>query len=1066
MFAQLFVRRPTLVFVLIAIFTLAGAYSMMTLVKQRFPTVDVPTISVTANYAGASTSEMRDAVVRPLEDAIAGAPNLDYITSSIQQGQATISVAFTVASDKNADIIEVQRRVQNAGSKLPADLHAPTVSSFDPSQSTVVTLMASSTSLAPGDLSALITNQIVPRLEEVPGISNANPQGAVTPALVTAVDPVRLAAAGATVTDVLNAISNANNRAPGGYATASGKETTIDIRADITSPGSIADLLLYGGSGSNAAPSGLAAWSVSPRLLHVSDVATVSSGFEPPRSYAFFGGRSAINLTLTKATGASEVSSANAVIAALPALRAQFPQITFTLGNVESVNTQEQLDGVEHTLLEGIALTAIVMLFFLKSWRNAVVVIVAIPTSLLVTLTVMKVYNFTLDTLSLCAMTLVIGILVDDSIVVLENIERHLQDGEDPKTASIKGPGEIGLAALVITLVIVAVFLPIAFLPGIVGKFLIGFALVVVVATLTSLLISFSVTPSLAGNWSLYSTWKAPAFIEAFDRGFERLTWWYTRRALPWALRNPKTIVAVCALSAVGAIALVPLGAVGFEFIPAVDRGELTVQLTLPPGTAISQTASSTRIVERYIDTQVGDLARETAIAGGSTAQIGGVVMQGNVAEISVTLRDDRKRSTTDWTTALLAALPPLVPGTGVTVIPTTGTGGGPSQPISYVLRGAGGADPATDAARVAAVLASVPGAQNVTNSAGAPAPQVEVQFDRAAARARNVDIGSAASAVRAAFGGTAVTQYNAPQGITDVEVIYPASDRSNLSAIASIAIRNNNGDVVHIGDFTHLRQVFAPPIITRQDRQTVVSIGSNVAPGYSQSGVQAAFEAKLRSFHFRPGVSLGTSAGGTGQNLIDTVTGMAFALTIAIVMVYLLMVALFDSYIAPAIILSTVPVAIVGALGALALTHKTLNLFSLIGMILLIALVAKNGILLVDFANNNRKKGMSKIAAILNSAHVRFRPIMMTTIAMIAGMFPLALAIEAGAEERQSLGIVIIGGLTSSLVLTLLLIPVIYLWLAPKERREDPSELKLGEPNPGLAGHAEVLRPAAGSAS
>jgi HAE1 family hydrophobic/amphiphilic exporter-1 len=1047
MFARLFVNRPTLVFVIIAACSLAGIYSWFTLVRQLFPTVDLPTISVTATYSGASTTEMRDTVVRPLEDSIAGAPNLDYMTSSIQQGQATISVTFLIKSDKNADLLEVQKRVQNAGYKLPTDMHTPTVSSLDPSESTVVTVFASSATLSPNDLSVIITNTVVPRLEQVPGISNATAQGAVTPALVASLDPQRIAASGATVSDVISAIANNNNRAPGGYATRSGKETSVDVRGDITTPATIGDLLLPGSSTGATIPSGLPAWTTAARLLRVSDVAKVYPGFEPPRTYAFHSGLSAINLTLQKTTGASEVDASNAVIAALPSIRKEFPDITFTLGTIAATNTQVQLDGVVHTLAEAIALTALVMLFFLRSWRNAVVVIVAIPTSLGVTLTIMRACNFTLDTVSLLAMTLVIGILVDDSIVVIENVARQREHGLGIKESAIAGAAEIGLPAIVITFVIVAVFLPVAFLPGIIGKFMFGFAIDIVVATITSLLISFSVTPSLAGNWSLKSTWKAWPIIDAFNTQFDRLSFWYVHAALPWGVRHPKTVIVACVVAFFASIALIPLGFVGAEFIPAVDRGEFTVQLTMPPGTAIASTSAATVTLERYIEAHVTDLARESAVAGSFTSQLG-VVNQGNVAEINATLVSNPKRSTRQWADDLTREFAPLVPDASVTVIPATGINGGVSQPISYVVTGTGGADPQPDATKLAAMLAAIPGAQNVTNGAGAPAPQLEVHFDRDVARALNVDIGTASSTIRAAFGGTAVTQYDAPQGLTDVEVIYPGDAREDLRAIGAIAVRTNAGNIVHIGDFTHMVNVLAPPIITRQDRQTVVTIGANVADGFSQTNVQNAFTAKLKGYRFAPGVGFGTTAGGTGQDLNDTITGMSTALLVAVVLVYLLMVALFDSYISPVIILGSVPVAVVGALVALAITHKTLNLFSLIGVILLIALVAKNGILLVDFANSARAHGLDKVAAIVRSAHVRFRPIMMTTIAMIAGMAPLSLALEAGATERQALGIVVIGGLTSSLVLTLVLIPVLYVWLAPKTVARSASTTPTASPS------------------
>jgi HAE1 family hydrophobic/amphiphilic exporter-1 len=1030
---RLFVGRPTLVFVFIVLVAIVGTFSALTLIEQQFPTVDIPTISVQVSYTGASSTEMRDAIVRPLEDAIAGAPSLSYVNSSIQQGQATITAAFDLSSDKNTDLIEVQRRVVSAQSQLPSDVRSPTVSTFDPSQSVVVTLVASSTTLASHDLASLVSNDVIPALEQVPGVSIAQAQGAVTPALVVAVDPRRLSSSGATLGDVITAVGANNVRAPGGYATRSGKETSIDVRADIRDPASVAGLLLSSGA---AAPSASAAnaWTVAARLLHVSDVADVYSGYEPPRSFAFYNGRAAITINVLKATGSSEVAASNAVLGALPALRRRFPTVTFTVATVQSTFTQQQLTGVARTLAEGIVLTAIVMILFLQSWRNAVVVMIAIPTSLAVTLGIMRAAGFTVDMISLLAMTLIIGILVDDSIVVLENTQRHHHDGELPRVAAVNGRAEIGLAAIVITLVDVAVFAPIAFLPGTVGKFLNEFGLVVVTATLTSLFVSFTMTPALAGNWSLGSAWTPPGFVRSFGRGFERLRTWYSGPALAWALRRRWWIVAVAGLSLVGSIALIPLGIVGFEFIPAVDRGQLYVQLTFPPGTAIDETRRRMLAVERYIDGIGSDLENESAIAGGTTSQLGGVVNQGSVAQINVNFVDGRKHSTQEWTREFAARIPAIVPQAKVVVIPATGMGGGVTQPIVYIVTGTGSVDPTAAAGRVAALLQSVPGAANVSNGATSLAPQVEIDFDRDAARALGVDIGTAAASVRAAFGGDTVTQYTTPAGLQDVQIIYPAADRTDLGTIASIAIRSGGGAVVHLGDFAVARDVPAPPLITRQNRQTVITVGANIAPGYVQSNVQSAFIAKLKHLTLPPGITVGASAGGTQQNLSDTITGMTFALVLAMTLVFLLMVALFNSYRSPAIILFSVPVAVVGALGSLALTHLTLNLFSLIGTVLLIGLVSKNGILLVDFANSARERGRGRHDAIVEAANMRFRPIVMTTLSMISGMLPIALAIDPGSDTRRALGVVVIGGLTSSLVLTLFIVPIMYLWLAPRD--------------------------------
>lgn len=490
---RVFIERPTLVTALLAFVVLAGVIAGSTLVIQQFPNVDIPTITVTVTYSGASAQIMSDSIVLPLEDQIAGAPSLTHLQSTIQEGRATISAQFDLSSNQTADLVEVVRRVQAAQTQLPPDLVAPTISMFDPSQTTVVTLALSSATLPSGQLSALATNTIAPAIQQVPGVGNIQLNGNVTSSIEVQVNPNALSAAGSTLNDVVSAISANNVLAPGGYVYGANRETGVNVRGDVYNAPTVAGLLLptvaAGVLLPNSASTSLSAlnpWSISPRLLRIGDVATVIDAFEPRRVYAYVRGRPAIVLQVQKATGASEVTAAENVIAAVPGLRARFPAIDFQVINNQSTVTKTQVDGVLRTLLEGIVLVAIVMVLFLRSWRNAAVVTIAMPASLLITLVVMRLVNFTLDTVSLMAMTLVIGILVDDSIVVLENSQRHYDMGEPPKDAALHGRLEIGFAALVLTLVDVVVFLPMAFLPGTVGRFQRELALVVVVATLTS----------------------------------------------------------------------------------------------------------------------------------------------------------------------------------------------------------------------------------------------------------------------------------------------------------------------------------------------------------------------------------------------------------------------------------------------------------------------------------------------------------------------------------------------------------------------------------------------------
>jgi hydrophobic/amphiphilic exporter-1 (mainly G- bacteria), HAE1 family len=1034
-FTRVFVERPTLVTVFLCLVIIAGTLGGVRLVKQQLPNYDVPSIQVLLTYSGASTTEMRDAIVRPLEDQIAGAPDLDYVETSIEPGQASIVAVFSLTSDENTDLVQVQGRVQNSLHQLPTDLPTPQISIYNPSEAVVVSLAASSTSLNLGDLSAIVTNDIVPGIEQVPGISYVQENGDVTASIQVNVNPHKLTSSGFTLTDVINAISNNNVRAPGGILYEPNRETNLDIRGDIQDVPTVANLLLGNTTtASTSSTSSTYPWTTASRLFRISDVANVQDAYETQRVYAYTRGTPAIELDVQKAAGSSEVTASNAVLAQLPKLRAQYPQVNFTVLNVQSTYTEQLLSGVTRTLIEGIIITAIVMLFFLRSWRKAVVVMVAVPASFLVTLAAMQVLNFTLDTVSLLGMTLMIGILVDDSIVVLENISRHQEEGEDPRAAAINGLSEIGVATIVITLVIVVVFLPLSFLPGSVGLFLREFGLVVTVATLTSLFVSFAVTPALSGRWALLSRWRPWPIIDRFTEWFDGVRTWYAQRALTWGLEHRRAVVLISFGSLIVALLLIPLGAVGFEYMPPVDRGELFITLNYPTGTPLTTTTQGVRTAEKIVDRMGSDLLSETSISGAYEGSLTGYINNGAIGQIHIFLADGRRRSTQSWAQRLENQIANALPQAQVVAVPATNASGGISQPIGYVVSSAT-SDPSAAANQAFNVLVHTPGVIDATTSNALESPQIEVQFNRNAARALDASIGTASTAVRAAYGGYTATEFTGENGLKDVQVIYEQNDLTNLTGISAIPIRANNGSIIRVGDIVDLQMQPAPPLIVRIERRNVVLLGANVAPGATLSNVIRTYERRLRALHLSSDITIAPVSGGNQQQVTQTVTEMSISLLLSILLVYLLMVALYNGYVTPFIVMFTVPVAVVGALGALALTRQTLNLFSLIGAIMLVGLVAKNGILLVDFANQLRERGLSKFDAIVESAHHRFRPIVMTTLAMIAGMLPLALALDPGSQAERPLGIVVIGGLSSSLILTLLLIPIMYLRFAPDEQ-------------------------------
>jgi len=1255
-----FLKRSTLTFVFVALTLLAGVYSLRTLVVQQTPNTGQPTINVQVSYSGASTTDLQTEVAEPIEDQIAGAPFLDHIDTTIETGSVSISAAFALTSTDTENIANVEKALQAAQRQLPTAIQAPTIRVADPSEPNVITLSLVSKKYSQTALGALANNQIVPAIEQFPGISQASVNGTTQAAFEVLVNPNLLAADNLTLTDVVNAIEPNNVRAPGGIIYQPGHETQIDVRGDIFDPQSLANLPIHvayagtsasttatGGSGSAGGSSGssgasasgassgggsasggagsatgtagagtsatgtsgtgasggagagvsastvmppssasagstasgiaspapsaaatgatgssgysstsatttgtsgtetagvmgtantagtagtastgtngifaggvtpststsnstssgsgsssaaanlpidtsvnvssvssttnsssstspatisqeastmpsassseygtgagtsmspflgiLSPWAVPSADKRISDVAQVLTGSVTQRVYASLNGQSGVALQVQKATTASEVTVAQEVAAGLPALRAQFPGIDFQVAHDQSIFTEQQLESVEHTLIEGIVLTAVVMLFFLKSWRNAVVVMVAIPTSLGVTLFVMKLLNLTLDTISLMAMTLVVGILIDDSTVVLENIERHHSLGEEPADAALNGRSEIGLAAIVITMVDVVVFLPIAFASGQVGAQLSEFGIVVSVATLTSLFVSFTVTPVLAGLWSMKSTWKPWPIIRWFDDRFEKFRGGYTDRWLPAAMRTPWPIVIVSVVLCVLAFLLVPSGWVGEEYQPIQDQGIIYAQVTLPPGHPLSQTRQLMSTLEAKVrQTITGpDFQSEQTIAGGYSAEFGGFVQEGNVGQISIYLSTNHKTSTATYVTRLQSVLGKLTPPNSLSVVQSTQQGGGVQQPIDELVGTTNGSDPTAYAAKVFAALKATPGAIGAQDSASNAAPQVEVDFDRVKLQSLDVSVGTAAAAVEAAFGGDEATQIETPtNGLTEILVEYPVPYQNSLAALLNIPLRSQdaNADIVRLGDVAHLYWSPAPLILTRENRQQVVHVSANVGAGYNLSDVTKSFQQHVKALHLPKSVTVHPASQGQQDLMNQALTTLGSSLAISFVLVFLMIVALYNSYRTPFVTLFAVPLATIGAFGALWITRSTLNLYSLIGMVLLVGLVTKNGILLVDYADTVRaREGRTREEGMREAATTRFRPIMMTTIAMIAGMLPLALGLEPGGQSRASLAIVVIGGLLSSLALTLFIVPIMYSWLAPK---------------------------------
>ncbi len=1159
------ISRPVItamVFIALAIF---GVISYLQLGRSSTPPgAAFPVVVVIANYPGASPQDMEKLVIKPIEDQMDGIDNLDQLSATAQEGTAAVVVQFKIDTNLDLAAVDVQRRVDTARVFMPADLDPPYVYKNGASEP-LLDIAVSSKSLSPTQLTDIVTNRVEPLLKQIPNVQTVDVFGTQTPEFHVEPDPTHLLALGATLPDVFNAVANNNANLPGGLMTQPTQEATVSVRADIQNAQDLADVPL-------PVPNS------SMKGLRIGDVAYTDDSYAEQRSISHFNGLPRLYVEMSRDINADEIKSTAIARKQLKVLEAQFPQLQFHEIDAPADYTQASLNGVWQSLIEGIILTALVMMLFLHAWRNAAVVMIAIPTSILSTFVVMNFLGFHLDMMSLMGLSLIIGILVDDSIVVLENITRHRDMGEGPIDAAISGRTEIGSAAIAITMVDVVVFLPIAFLSGIVGKYLKEYALVIVVATLFSLFVSFTLTPLLAAKWSvkersgarpkwmdaLHNVWldigltlfgialcfvpdaigrslhKTAGFIpaelpkiigifliaivllNAFVQRYDRILHWYRTKALPFGLRHGYFIVFICGMLLINSILLLPGGAMArnfdlfvvavlavaavaglimrltlrranlgsrngsignqvlnvprmlarsirafgtdrrlavatfaipialaiimplfgqitFDFVPGVQTGEINMNVTYPPGTPITTTAHYVSRLESGI-MKISGIKSVSSTVGRKPSGWGSS-QGGNYAQLNASTLDDRRKDT-NKIIAEIRKLSYLVPGGQLEV--AGDTGGGSGATIFYSLSGP--EDQINAAAeKVARFLRSTPGSVNVQTSAEVAAPRLNVQIDRGRAAVLGVAPGAAALAARIAVDGAVATKVRTETGLVDVRVQFPAADRNTVEALRNVRVRAEDGTLIPLADVASFSWTKAPTKIERLNRQRVVNILGDVLPGYSLGAVTGPLQRKLKEPGFLPaGVQL--TAQGDTEYMMQTVQNMLLALAMSFMLVYMLMVILYGSFLEPLIVMFSVPLAIIGAFVALALMHhidpeggQSLNLLSMLGIVMLFGLVAKNGILLVDYSNTLIKRGMRVRDAVLQASATRFRPILMTTSAMVFGMLPLALGFSEGGEWRQAMGTVIIGGLISSLILTLFLVPMIYnTWMGYFERRAD----------------------------
>jgi hydrophobic/amphiphilic exporter-1 (mainly G- bacteria), HAE1 family len=997
------IKRPVFATMLIGAIVLFGVVLYKRLTIDMFPDVSFPVVTVTVVYPGASPETMESQIARPIEEAVNSLSGIKALRSTSLESVAIIALELDLERDLDTATQEVRDRVATVQGKLPDGVSAPLVQKFDVGASPVLQLAVH----GGGDPSALLRyteDELKPALERIDGVGGVDVVGGREREMHVWLRLEALRTYELTVDDVVRALAAQNLEVPGGRIDRGGRELVVRTDARARTAEEIAALALVTRGGT---------------ALTVRDVATVEDGFVEQRSLARVDGQAAIAVVVRKQSGGNTVQVVDAITAQLAALRAAAPagtRLDVLLDNSRAIRAS--IGSVELDLVLGAILAIAIIFVFLRDPRATLISALALPTSVIGTFAFVKIMGFSLNMMTTLALSLSIGILIDDAIVVIENIVRRRSDlGEDAMTAARRGTAEIGLAVFATTLSIVAVFVPVAFMQGMIGQFFFEFGLTVAFAVLLSLFVSFTLTPMLSSRFLAAGHKKPRGVSAAIERALTGLERGY-RRIVRWALRHRGLTVGLAVGSLVGTCSLVPR--LGFEFTPAQDIGQFAVKLELPPGSSLAETDARVEQAAAKLRAIPGVTSTFATVGGGAQEKV-------NTGEILVTLVDKEQRSF-DQTAAMARARDLLAtePNALVAVEPLQmiAVGGGRAAVVQLNLRGDDLEQLAATAEKIAAKLRATPGFVDVDTTYRGGKPELGVTVDRAAAASLGVTGASVAVTVRAMLAGTVATQVERGGDRYDVRVQLPEGERRIADPGRQPQLRTSAGKLVDLLAVAKLEEGAGPSQIDREARQRQVSILANLSGGKALSDAMQEAGA-LAADSLPPGVRF--EFGGNAKALAESLESMLLALLLAIACIYMILAAQFESFVHPITIMSAVPLSFVGAIGSLLLLGMHMSVFAMIGFIMLMGLVTKNGILLVDFANQRRAAGDDVPRALETAGATRLRPILMTTAAMIFGMLPVAIGHGQGGEVRAPMGVTVIGGLITSTILTLVVVPVIY---------------------------------------
>jgi HAE1 family hydrophobic/amphiphilic exporter-1 len=1016
------IKRPIVTIVSMVALVVFGVFSLTQLQTDEFPDVVQPIVNVSVPYPGASPDVVEREVLDRIEESISGISGVDRMQGTAQDGFANITVFFVFQKDIQQASQDIRDKISSIRDQLPVEIKEPVLSRFDPSDMPIVQLSLNSTTLDAPSLTRIADPGLTKELRAIPGVAEASVVGGIERELTVEIKPDAMQAAGVSVSQLVAALQAQNLAAPVGKVNGSLDERAIRLRGKLETPEDFLALIVAQKNG---------------RTIRLGEVATARDGTAEPTSSALYNGRDAVGVMVKKSKGFSTSQVSAQVLEKVKAIKATLPKGT-SLDVVQNSgdHVDRSVQNVEEALVEGALLTVLVVFLFLNSWRSTVITGLALPVSVLSSFIAVYAFGFTLNTMSLLGLSLAIGILIDDAIVVRENIVRHIEMGKDHFKASHDGTDQIGLAVTATTFSIVAVFVPIAFMGDVAGQWFKPFALTIACAVLVSLFVSFSLDPMLSAYW-------ADPQVEGHERrnpiarALDRFNDWFNRQAdrytrvIGWALDHRWWMVTLAAAALASAIILqVEFG--GFGFIPTSDRSELTMQVETPPGSNLAYTKMKTEETARRARSHTNLTEYTFSTVGGSGAgqQPGGTIGGADLGSVYVRMvpKKNRTISQSDFG-EMMRKEAQQIGGANVYVF-TSGFGGIRKQ-IQVELRGADAVILNRLADSVMKIVKSVPNAVDVGLSTKGQRPELEINLNRALAGSMGVTVGQVAQSLRPAFAGIDAGDWVDPAGENrKVRIRLTPEARTKISDIERLPLVVGGGaaggreTVMPLGQIATVSAGLGPAIISHLDRDNVVVVEANTQ-GRSLGVVNADITAKLAGFALPTGYRI--TAGGEVKDQQQVFSRMFEAMGIAVLLMYLILVIQFGSFLEPLAIMISLPLSLIGVVLALLITHGTLNIMSLIGVILLMGIVAKNAILLIDFAKWGQESGKDRRTAIIEAGRVRLRPIMMTTLALIAGMIPVALGRGEGADFRAPLGRAIIGGVITSTVLTLLVIPTIY---------------------------------------